>query len=95
MGWLYFKSKKWSDNFLDYDYIGAPFIPRKNEPSYSRDKKGDFYVISNGRFSLRSKKLLEAPSKFNFVDDLTYTNSNEDGFFCVLHRKFLEEKGFK
>ena len=87
--------KKWSDSFLNYDYIGAPFIPRINDPFYSRDSKGNFYVIGNGGFSLRSKKLLEAPSKFKLVDDLAYTNSNEDGFFCVLHRKFLEGKGFK
>ncbi len=87
--------KKWQNNFLLYDYIGAPFIPRIKAISYSRDINNDFYVIGNGGFSLRSKKLIEAPSKYNLFDDVNLTNSNEDGFICVLHRKFLESKGFK
>ena len=87
--------KKWQNKFLLYDYIGAPFIPRINSLSYSRDISNDFYVIGNGGFSLRSKKLIEAPSKYNLFHDTNLTNTNEDGFFCVLHRKFLESKGFK
>jgi len=86
---------KWTNNFLFYDYIGAPFIPRTKSFSYARDRSNDFYVIGNGGFSLRSKKLIEAPSKYNLFDDKHLTYSNEDGFFCVLHRKFLESKGFK
>ena len=38
---------------------------------------------------------MEAPSKFRLFVGLAYNNSNKDGFFCVLHRKFLEEKGIK
>ncbi len=87
--------KKWKKNFILFDYIGAPFIPRIKSSSYSRDLNDDFYVIGNGGFSLRSRKLIEAPSKYNLFDDKKLTNSNEDGFFCVLHRKFLESKGFK
>ena len=87
--------KKWQNEFLQYDYIGAPFIPRIKSITYSRDLSNDFYVIGNGGFSLRSKKLIEAPSKYKLMDDIQLTNSNEDGFFCVLHRKFLESKGFK
>ncbi len=87
--------KKWQKNFLLYDYIGAPFIPRIKSSAYSRDLNDDFYVVGNGGFSLRSKKLIEAPSKYNLFDNKKLTNSNEDGFFCVLHRKFLESKGFK
>ena len=88
-------SNKWRKDFLLYDYIGAPFIPRIKSLSYSRDLSNDFYTIGNGGFSLRSKKLIEAPSKYNLFDNEQLTNSNEDGFFCVLHRKFLESKGFK
>ena len=87
--------KKWSDTFLEYDYVGAPFVPRINDYSYSRDRSNNFFVIGNGGFSLRSKKLIEAPSKYKLIDDKFLTNSNEDGFFCVLHRIFLESKGFK
>ncbi len=86
--------KKWNSNFLKYDYIGAPFIPRDSDEKYSRDKNGNFFVIGNGGFSLRSRKLLEAPKKYALKDNFTFTNFHEDGFFCVLHRKFLESKGF-
>ena len=86
---------KWNQSFLDYDYIGAPFIPRANDINYSRDKQGNFFSIGNGGFTLRSRKLLEAPTKFNLKDNFKYTNHHEDGFFCVYHRSFLESKGFK
>tara|TARA_B100000212_G_scaffold339971_1_gene319483 strand:- start:7693 stop:8400 length:708 start_codon:yes stop_codon:yes gene_type:complete len=85
---------KWDKDFLKYDYIGAPFIPRINELNYSKDKEGRFYTIGNGGFSLRSKKLLEAATKFNLKDNKLLTNYHEDGFFSVLHRNFLESKGF-
>ena len=88
-------TQKWNSDFLKYDYIGAPFIPRENEKNYSKDSKGRFFSIGNGGFSLRSKSLLEAPSKYNLIDDKYFTNNHEDGFFSVLHRNFLESKGFK
>lgn len=87
--------KKWEEFFLDYDYIGAPLIPRNNSNSYARDSNGDFYIIGNGGFSLRSKRLLEAPFRYNLTDDKRHTNHHEDGFFSVFHRKFLESKKFK
>ena len=86
--------KKWDKNFLKYDYIGAPFIPRESDHQYSRDKNDSFYIIGNGGFSLRSKRLLEAPSKYNLKDNKDFTNNHEDGFFSVYHRKFLESKGY-
>ena len=85
--------EKWDTNFLKYDYIGAPFIPRENDENYCKDINGAFYTIGNGGFSLRSKKLLEAPTKFKLKDNRKFTNFNEDGFFSVFHRKFLESKG--
>ena len=85
---------KWRNNFLNYDYIGAPFIPRVNDQEYSNNEKGAFFVIGNGGFSLRSKKLLAAPSKYKLKDNFNFTNFHEDGFFSVFHREFLESKGF-
>ena len=87
--------KKWDMKYLNYDYVGAPFVPRDSDKNYSRDKKGNFYIIGNGGFSLRSKRLLEISSKFNLKDQENYTKGNEDGFFCVLHREFLEKEGLK
>mgnify|MGYP001474245386 CR=1 FL=1 len=87
--------KKWEDKFLDYDYIGAPFIPRAKNFDYSRDQFGDFYSIGNGGFSLRSLNLLRAASKYELSDEKSRTQNHEDGFFSVYHRKFLESKGFR
>ncbi len=87
--------KKWEDKFLDYDYIGAPFIPRARNFDYSRDQFGDFYSIGNGGFSLRSLNLLRAASKYELSDEKSRTQNHEDGFFSVYHRKFLESKGFR
>ena len=78
---------------MKYDYVGAPFIPRENDKNYCRDRNGAFYIIGNGGFSLRSRRLLEAPTKFKLKDNIKFTNFNEDGFFSVFHRKFLESKG--
>ena len=86
--------KKWDSEFLNYDFIGAPFVPRDNDENYCRDKNGAFYSVGNGGFSLRSRRLLEAPSKFKLLDNKNYTNFHEDGFFSVYHRSFLESKGF-
>lgn len=86
---------KWDFNFLNFDYIGAPFIPRSDDEKYCRDQKNRFYTIGNGGFSLRSKRLLEAPTKYKLVDNFKFTNFHEDGFFSVYHRSFLESKGYK
>ena len=84
----------WSDSFLLYDYIGAPFIPVKKDPSYCVDKHGVFQNVGNGGFSLRSKKLLEAPTKLGLKDDKDFTNAHEDGFFSVLHIETLQSQGY-
>ena len=68
--------------------------PRIKDSNYAKDKEGRFYVVGNGGFSLRSKKLLESASKFNLKDEKSFTNFHEDGFYSVLHRNFLESKGF-
>ncbi len=82
---------KWSDEFLEYDYIGAPWPPQTH---YT--KEGTEVRVGNGGFSFRSKKLLEAPTKLGF----TFTDKetgfwHEDGFLCVHYRKELEDYGIK
>lgn len=64
----------WSDHFLDFDYIGAPWI--KGE---LKDKVG------NGGFSLRSRKLMEA-----LRDDRYTAHNPEDVCIAVTHRAQLE-----
>lgn len=82
---------KWSDEFLQYDYIGAPW-PRDR----FFDTDGTNVRVGNGGFSLRSKKLLDLPTKL----DLPFTDNgtgffHEDGFICLYHRKELIENSVK
>jgi len=81
----------WDDEFLNYDYIGAPWPPNMHFT-----KSGQEVRVGNGGFSFRSKKLLEAPTKLK----LTFTDKgtgfwHEDGFLCVHYRDELENMGIK
>lgn len=80
----------WSNLFLHYDYIGAPWYWFNG-------------VCGNGGFCLRSKKFLEESSKiFNqyqwdnpkYVPHL-YSTCPEDYFLCIQSRSTLESKGVK
>ncbi|MFA5124279.1 MAG: DUF5672 family protein [Patescibacteria group bacterium] len=80
-------STAWDDEYLKYDYIGAPL--------WVKDK----LVVGNGGFSLRSKKLLEIlqndPS-INIEDSPSHKYAeNEDWIISVIKRKYLENLGIK
>ena len=64
----------WTNEFLKYDYIGAPWPDT---------------VIGNGGFSIRSKKLMEACSKFEYNNTIP-----EDALICIYKRGDLEHQGF-
>jgi len=81
----------WNDSWLSYDYIGAPW-PLPNDDYSYRDDGGDIVRVGNS-VSLRSRKLMERVSKFPWKS--YYSNTNEDGFISVHHRKELEREGFK
>lgn len=70
----------WDDEFLKYDYIGAPW-----------GWHGDGLNTGNGGFSLRSKKLM-----CHLLDNpVTYPClSPEDDKLCRKYRPVLESKGF-
>lgn len=77
-------NSKWDEQFLEYDYIGAPW------------EMGGDYRVGNGGFSLRSKKILEESSKIaELLPQGKFILGNEDYFLCVTARKFLESKGIK
>ena len=91
----------WSNEFLDYDYIGAPW-PVMND-SYI-DPFGTHQRVGNGGFSLRSKKLLEVPRHTDIPWDVNegkfYKHMNagslaEDGNICVHNRHLFEAAGCK
>ena len=73
----------WTDRFLEYDYIGAPW------PSGP-------HRVGNGGFSLRSAKFLEESAKI--ADLLPIGNpiyDNEDYYACVTCAGYLRMKGIK
>jgi hypothetical protein len=80
----------WKNDFLKYDYIGAPW-PLPNDNFSYRDNKNNLIRVGNS-VSLRSKKLLEVPLKYNLEWKSFHGYTNEDGFICVNYRhKYLED----
>jgi hypothetical protein len=71
-------SQAWSNDFLQYDYIGALWPWKEDEMR-----------VGNGGFSLRSKKLLDvlAMPAFELLPAL-----GEDEMICRAYRPLLEEK---
>jgi hypothetical protein len=87
-------ASKWDDEFLKYDYIGAPFrLPPSNDTISYRNPFGEVMRVGNGGFSLRSKKLLSLPSNLDLEWKEYFGYYNEDGFFAVHNRHILEENG--
>ena len=84
----------WRDEFLNYDYIGAPFAMPTDNFSY-RDIYGNIFRVGNGGFSLRSKKLIDLPNKLNLEWKPFHGFYNEDGFICAMNRHIYEDNGCK
>jgi hypothetical protein len=88
----------WSDDFLKYDYIGAPWDRLLSQrglwmcdmPVY--DLKEIPIIVGNGGFSLRSKKLLQETSKLDF-DSKPFLP--EDAFIAIYSREILLKNGVK
>lgn len=69
----------WTNTFLEYDYIGAPWPGNPEDPHHGR--------VGNGGFTLRSKKLL------NVIKEFTETDINEDWLIGVIKKDYLKEIG--
>lgn len=90
----------WDPNWLNYDYIGAPWPLPQDNVSY-RSPSG--YVLYDGTdivrvgnsVSLRSKKLLDLPRKLNLPWRPFHGYTNEDGYICVNMRHEFEGAGCK
>ncbi len=83
----------WREDFLAYDFIGAPWPLPQDGYSY-RTPEGELIRVGNS-VSIRSKRIMELPSKLGLEWQEYYGNTNEDGFLCVHNRKVLEENGCK
>jgi hypothetical protein len=70
---------QWTDEFLDYDYIGAiwPWEPKNKN-------------VGNGGFSLRSKRLLDACMDEHIQLNKSRNMIAEDAVIGIDHRDFLE-----
>jgi hypothetical protein len=76
----------WRDDFLDYDYIGAPLWEEAG------------YIVGNGGFSLRSKRLLAVLQEDEAIldpGDLDPSDAAEDWYICVMIRDYLEQRGIR
>lgn len=69
----------WNDDFLNFDYIGAPWW------------YNDEFNVGNGGFSLRSKRLMEALSADNTIEE----HHPEDHVICRVLGENLKKQGFK
>ena len=84
--------ESWRDDFLKYDYIGAPWGLPNDDFSF-RDPFGKIIRVGNGGFSLRTKKLLSLPTKLNLEWKEYFGFYNEDGFFVCHNRHLFEQEG--
>jgi hypothetical protein len=85
--------KSWRPEFLEYDYIGAPWPLPMDNFSY-RDINGEIIRVGNS-VSLRSKKLIDLPAKLNLEWKPFHGYYSEDGFICVNYRHIYKEHGMK
>lgn len=86
--------KAWSDEFLEYDYVGAPWLVNNwSVEKFDFPKKllGKL-VVGNGGFSLRSKKFLTISSKLARENAFRRYHP-EDVSLCVWNRDLIESRG--
>lgn len=77
-------AEAWSDEFYQYDYIGAPW-----------NWYTDNHKVGNGGFSFRSQrlnKILATDNSINLVNDKYISNFAEDHNICRIYRPYLERK---
>jgi len=90
---------KWRSEFLEYDYIGAPWPITQG--AYI-DPSGERQRVGNGGFSLRSQRLLTTPLRHPLPwpgtdlepdPPVEAGDLHEDGYICVHHRSVYEKDG--
>lgn len=77
----------WTNDFFNYDYIGAPWNLFKQLNYVSNDKND---LVGNGGFSLRSRKIQTILAS-SFSND--YNGEAEDVYICQTKRRLLESQG--
>lgn len=83
----------WRDEFLDYDYIGAPWPDPHDDFTY-RDINGNLQRVGNS-VGIRSKRLIDFPKEAGIPFEADHGYFHEDGFLCVKNRHLIEAAGMK
>lgn len=87
----------WTDEFLSYDYIGAPWFIHEEfwfEKYLFPRELFNTKVIGNGGFSLRSKFYLETSRKL--LENGSFDKYHpEDLVMCIWNRKIVEDSGVR
>ena len=89
----------WRDEFLKYDYIGAPWpLPKEGDATTYRDKDGNICRVGNS-VGIRSKRLMDYPKKADIPWEGEYAYGkmwyHEDGFICCKIKHILEAEGMQ
>lgn len=89
----------WREEFLNYDYIGAPWpLPKEGDTTTYRDKDGNICRVGNS-VGIRSKRLMDYPKAANIPWTGEYAFGkmwyHEDGFLCCKIKHILEAEGMK
>ena len=83
--------ESWKPEFLEYDYIGAPWPLPSDDYSY-RTPDGEIERVGNS-VSIRSKKILNLPYELEFAWRPYFGNTNEDGFLTCHNRRLFQHYG--
>lgn len=84
--------ESWDNNWLNFDYLGAPWCIPQDSFSY-RANNGELVRVGNGGFSLRSKLLMGIPKICGWELREDHGFKNEDGnIVCYWRKEFLERK---
>jgi len=84
----------WNREFLEYDYVGAPWPERVTVRPGNRSLTLDRNRVGNGGFSLRSRKLLEATARIDF-DTLDFPVKSEDIVVCHFLYDEMKAQGIR
>jgi len=84
-------SNKWTDQYLNYDYIGAPWPMHIIQATDMVAGRIDNIpnVVGNGGFSLRTRKFVEESAK------LGWEHKNEDLNICVFNYDRMTQAGIR
>ncbi len=88
--------ESWTDEFLKYDYIGAPWLVANwsvRDFNFPPESLGTL-IVGNGGFCLRSKNFLETSARLSKDRELP-KNNPEDVAMCVWYRDKFENAGIK